>query len=527
MGFSILDCTLRDGGYVNNWNFGENNIDEILKYLSNSNIEIIECGFLSSVDYDKDITLFNKVDEIKNILPKKYGNAMLVAMLVTNKEEYDCNLIEECDNNTLTGIRIAFHKYEEDKAIRYAKILMEKGYKLFLQPMGTMSYKDLELLSLIEKINQLNPFAFYIVDTLGSMNKDDLLKMFYLIDNNLNENIQLGFHSHNNLQLSFSNSIELININTARDIIIDSSVFGMGRGAGNLSTELITQYLNDIGLKKYNLNNIFDIIDNHILRIKKDFEWGYSAPYYIAATNKCHPNYAKFLMDTQKLTSKNINDILHSISDEKKYDYDENHIKNLYINYHNFEIDDSKTFDELKNLITNKEVLLLATGTTILTHKNEIDNFISQNNPIIISLNSKISNFDQDFIFISNFKKYRKHLENYANENHNVIVTSNINVNEIENTYILNYNNYLIKNNDDEVFDNVGLIALELLKKISVNKIYLAGFDGFILGKKNTFDNSNAISENSKLYQNEVTKEMLNKILSNTDYEFITPSLYE
>lgn len=526
MGISILDCTLRDGGYVNNWDFGKNNIDEILKYLSNSNIEIIECGFLSCVDYNKDITLFNKVEEIKNIIPKKYGNAMLVAMIVTKKEEYNCNIIEECDNKSLTGIRIAFHKYEEDKAIRYAKILMDKGYKLFLQPMGTMSYTDIELLQLLEKINELNPFAFYIVDTLGSMNKDDLLKMFYLIDNNLNKNIQLGFHSHNNLQLSFSNSMELININTKRDIIIDATVFGMGRGAGNLCTELITQYLNDIGLKNYNLNNIFDIIDNHILKIKQKFDWGYSAPYYIAATNKCHPNYAKFLMDTQKLTSTNINDILLSIDKEKKYDYDENYIQNLYINYHNYIVDDSADIEKLKKHLTGKKVLLLATGNTIITYRDNIEKIINEEDVVVISLNGKIDNFVEDFIFISNFKKYKKYCENYADIGDNIIITSNIDKGFDCNTFVLNYNNYFIKNNNN-ILDNVGLIALKFISQLSVNKIYLAGFDGFILGEKNSFDDSSNISNNSKLYDNEITKLSLNKILSNTDYEFITPSLYE
>ncbi len=110
--------------------------------------------------------------------------------------------------------------------------LQQNGYKVFFQPMVTMRYTDEELLQLIRWTNINKPSAFYIVDSFGTMRKKDILRIFFLVDNNLCEDIRIGFHSHNNLQLSFSNAQELITLNSAREIIIDTSVFGMGRGQG-------------------------------------------------------------------------------------------------------------------------------------------------------------------------------------------------------------------------------------------------------------------------------------------------------
>ena len=183
--------------------------------------------------------------------------------------------ISDYDGTSIDGIRVTFHENEIDEALIYAKQLMEKGYKVYIQPVGTTSYSDSDLLGLIEKVNTLKPYAFYLVDTLGIMYKNDLLRMFHLLENNLNTSISIGFHSHNNLQLSFSNAQELLTVHTKRNIIIDSSVFGMGRGAGNLCTELVTHYINENIEGKYDTIPLLEIIDEHLSNIFTETQWGY------------------------------------------------------------------------------------------------------------------------------------------------------------------------------------------------------------------------------------------------------------
>ena len=308
---SLLDCTLRDGGYINDFAFGKQTIASVVSGLADAGIEIVECGFLKSGADDADKSLFGSVEAIVPYLPeKRNGRTMFVAMIAYG--DISAEEISDC-GGAVEGIRLTFHEKELDEALAFAACLKGKGYKVFFQPVGTTTYTDGALLRLIEKVNELRPFAFYLVDTLGAMYKNDLLRMFYLVDNNLRADVRIGFHSHNNLQLSFSNAQELILMHSKREIIIDTSVYGMGRGAGNLCTELLTQYINENIESKYDLLPVLECIDEYIMPIFLRHPWGYSVPYYLAAVNGCHPNYATYLVNRQTLRVRDINSVIKSI----------------------------------------------------------------------------------------------------------------------------------------------------------------------------------------------------------------------
>ena len=242
MSMQILDCTLRDGGYINDWRFGRKAITAILEKLERANLDIIECGFLTRMVYDEQCSLFPSVQAIEPLLPGEKRRAMYVAMIAIGEKELHPRELQPWNGRSIDGIRLTFHKQEIPQAIQWAEIIQDKGYKVFMQPVGSGFYSDMELLSLVEQMNRLRPYAFYIVDTLGSMYRNDVSHRFYLIDQNMDPEIHLGFHGHNNLQLAFSNAQVLGKIQTKRTLLIDASVYGMGRGAGNLPTELIAQY---------------------------------------------------------------------------------------------------------------------------------------------------------------------------------------------------------------------------------------------------------------------------------------------
>ena len=217
----ILDCTLRDGGYINNFQFGDSAITDIVQKLGEAKIDIIECGFLKSGHTNTEQSLFSTIESISRHLKNRRKESLYVAMIA-----YGDIPIEEISPRTedsIDGIRLTFHEHEIQPALILGRQLMEKGYLVFMQPVGTTTYDDRNLLTLIDEINTLQPFAFYLVDTLGVLYKNDLLRLFYLIDHNLSERINLGFHSHNNLQLSFSNAQELLLLHSKRNIILDSS----------------------------------------------------------------------------------------------------------------------------------------------------------------------------------------------------------------------------------------------------------------------------------------------------------------
>lgn len=467
----ILDCTLRDGGYCNNWEFGFNNIKKIIKGLLNANIEIIECGFISNKGfYNPNISRFNRLDEIKEVIPIDKKGKLFVAMM--NYGEFDINSLPVYDGSSIDGIRVAFHKRDCFDALDWCKKIKEKGYLVFIQPMVSLNYMDYEFINLLIEVNKINPYAFYIVDSFGMMKEKDLTRLFYLIENNLNSNIMVGFHCHNNMQLAYSNAQRLTLLQTNRNIIIDTSVYGMGRGAGNLNTELFIEYLNDNYEKKYFLSPILNIIDEIIDDFYQQNYWGYSLPNYISAVYNAHPNYARYLDDKKTLTINDMNDIFTMIDEEKKVQFDKDYIEELYIKFMESEKVQDHHKTKINQILKGKEVVLIAPGKSSVDEANSIINFIKDNNVVVISINYAYDYIKPDYVFLSNLRRYR---ELNLGHNYKFIVTSNI---PIKGAYLqINYRDLL--NEEEMVRDNAGLMAIKFLIIQGVASIYLAGFDGY------------------------------------------------
>jgi 4-hydroxy 2-oxovalerate aldolase len=184
----VLDCTLRDGGYCNKWEFGLKNTKKIINALVDANIDIIECGFLTNkVEHNSDITKFNKLEELSEIIPENREGKLYVVMM--NYGDYDVDDLPKYDGTSVDGIRVAFHKRDFVTALEVCKKIKEKGYKVFIQDMVSLSYGDDEFLDLIQRVNEINPYAFYIVDSFGMMKGKALTRLYYMIEHNLNEDI--------------------------------------------------------------------------------------------------------------------------------------------------------------------------------------------------------------------------------------------------------------------------------------------------------------------------------------------------
>ena len=527
MSTQILDCTLRDGGYINDWRFGKKTIVSILEKLEKANIDIIECGFLTRMVKDEACSLFNDIAQIEKVLPRQGRTAMYVAMIAIGEKELHPSELAPFDGKSLEGIRLTFHKGEIDQAMEWARIIQEKGYKVFMQPVGTGFYTDMELLQLVEKMNQLQPYAFYIVDTLGSMYRNEVSHRFYLIDENMRPEIHLGFHGHNNLQLAFSNAQVLGKIQTKRTLILDSSVNGMGRGAGNLPTELITQYINKNIASRYDVTMVMDIYDEYISAIRKKFEWGYSVPYHIAASNVCHPNYASYLINKQTLTMKDIEKIIKSIPEKYKILYDQSLIEELYVRYQSRNIDDSAAVQEISGWLSGRKILLLAPGKSLVSHYDSILRFVEEEHPFVISVNFADTRYPIDACFVSNHKR----MDTIGREIRRMgglrtILTSNI-AGGGGRVYV-NYACYT--NGDDMVSDNAGLMLLSLLKRCGAHTVYLAGFDGFHHRHGGNYYSEELNSQEDEGQVREKRKRIrkqLQELSAEMEITFITPSVYK
>lgn len=522
---NILDCTLRDGGYVNQFNFGQIVIKDIIDKLSKASIDIIECGFLVSGAFDPEKSLFGSVETMRPLLQNRNPNLMYVAMI-----QYGAISIEEIsdfDETSIDGIRLTFHQHEIDEAFVLGEKLMAKGYKVFMQPVGTMTYTDDALLTLIKRINNLQPFAFYIVDTLGTMYKKDLLHMFYLVNGQLNEGIALGFHSHNNLQLSFANAQELLQLNTKRKLIIDASVFGMGRGAGNLNTELITQYINDNMVLRYDNIQILEIIDQYIKPLSFKYKWGYDAAYYIAAVSGCHPNYASFLLEKQTLHIQDIGYILGNLDKERCSLFDKEYISQEYVKFMDRHIEDAENQEKLKRLIGNKKVLLIAPGGSVGNKTQEITALAETEEYFIITINFLPKDFQADMLFVSNMKRFTGIKEIQKNQSLYIAMTSNISTKKDSRMLLFDYLSYT--NEESCIFDNSGLMCMNLLNRIGIKQIFLMGFDGFSINIKENYYNDAMLTseEMAKLINvNEAMRKKVAQLKVQMDIVFLTKSAY-
>lgn len=526
----VLDCTLRDGGYVNDWRFGRSCIMQVVGKLCESGVDYIECGYLRqdgraapSDGAGGERSVFRSIGEAESILPEISDGTRVAIM--ANCGECDPALLPECTDGRWI-IRVAFHKPQAEDAKALCTALMEKGYSVFLQPMATLSYGDGELLSLVEWANGAGVDAFYIVDSFGTMRRGDAVRAFRLVDGSLAEGIRIGFHSHNNLQLSFSNAQELMAEQTGRELIIDSSVLGMGRGAGNLCTELLAQYLNENGGAAYDLVPILEIMDEHVLPIYESSPWGYSAPYYIAAINGCHPSYATYLASRQTLCIMDINTILRRIPEGARQAYSEELAVRLYMEYQAHAVDDSAALSMLAEACFGREVLILAPGRSLAARRREVESHMASASPVVFAVNFVPEGYAFDMVFVSNLKRFKGIGDAVGRLGKRLVCTSNIS--RGGGMWVLNYASYL--NEDEAVSDNAGLMLINALRRAGVKRVALAGFDGFGAGGAGDYcDGRMALNKQyeSRERMNGAMREYFERQSRVMEFTFVTPSIFD
>jgi 4-hydroxy 2-oxovalerate aldolase len=156
---ALLDCSLRDGGYINNWNFGYQTIYAIIHKLIEARTDYIEVGFLRNCEYNKDIALYNTIEELKPVLPADKGDSKYSVMALHNL--YDVRKLEQ-NNSIIDIIRVTFHNYDVDEGLTFIQKAMDKGYHVFCNPINIMGYSDAELLTLLEKLTAYTHSAFLL-----------------------------------------------------------------------------------------------------------------------------------------------------------------------------------------------------------------------------------------------------------------------------------------------------------------------------------------------------------------------------
>lgn len=527
----LLDCTLRDGGYLNDWEFGNSNIVNIFERLISAGIDIVETGFIDDRrPYDRNRTIFPNTDSINQIYGKlSKGDSMIVGMI----DYGTCQIenIKPCEMCFLDGIRVIFKKERMHEAIQYCKQIKALGYKTFAQAVSITSYNDEELSELIELVNDLEPYAFSLVDTYGLLHKGQLMHYFNFACEHLKKSIGIGYHAHNNFQLAYANCIELLeNPPQDRMLIVDGSLYGMGKSAGNTPIELLVTYMNDYMGTHYHNSQLLEAIEVTMLDIRRQVSWGYSFKFFLAASHDCHPNYVNYLLDLGKLSVKSINELLDEIASDKKLLYDADYIKDLYFYYQKNNCDDRWAVKALTQDLQEKDILVLGPGRSISDEREKVNSYVKSVNPITISINYIPEGYTINYVFMSNSKRYVQLSSalNEQREKSRLIATSNVTKAEGEFDYTLNYSSLL----DETALmpDNPMIMLLGLLKRIGVKSIGLAGFDGYVETSLPNYVNPNmeyVMSREQADRINTDTVKGLGKLKLAIPLVFVTSSLYQ
>ena len=465
---NLLDCTLRDGGYINDWKWGFAPAKDIIHTLTRAGTDVVEVGFLRNVaGYDANVTVCNTIEELNRLLPPEGQRGATKYSGMAMRSNYDIAKLSEYSGSGIEIIRITAHDYDIREGMDFAREVKARGYKLAINPINIMGYSDKDILWILDEVNKIHPWQFSIVDTFGSMRRKDLDRIVSLADHNLAPDIRLGLHLHENMALSFCLAQEFIDKHLQRDITVDASLMGMGRIPGNLPIELVADYLNENAAARYDIDELMDAIQDHIAPIKGESQWGYTPAYFLSARYNLHRNYAEHYLHKGDLTNRDINHLLAGIEDGKKTAFDAAYADRLYDEYQRRAIDDEAALDTLKTAFGGKTVLVLAPGASLGSEAGRAA-VAAAGADVCVSANFVPEFFTTDYAFFTNSRRFDK----LAAAPCPLIVTSNLRGEGLA----VRYDRLT---GTDEQGGNSVLMLLRLLRLCGAAGVLLAGADGY------------------------------------------------
>jgi len=285
----VFDCTIRDGGLVNNFYFTDDFVRGVYNTCVKAGIDYMEIGKNNSTSLmsEDDFGAWNfcKEEDIRRIVGDNNSN-LKIAVMSDIGRTVNSELLEKKDS-VVDMIRIATYIHQIPEAIELAEQANKKGYETTINIMAVAKVDKKELADALERLAKINVDVIYIADTFGSYYPNEiatLAQQYTKVASAVNK--QVGIHAHNNIQLAFANTIESKNNGVT---FLDVTISGLGRGAGNCAMELLIGYLDT---PKYKLTPVLDFIENYIVPLEKELDWGYSIPYMVAGQLVQHPRNA-------------------------------------------------------------------------------------------------------------------------------------------------------------------------------------------------------------------------------------------
>jgi len=309
----VLDCTIRDGGLMNNSRFEDDFVRAVYQTCSAAGVDYMEIGYKGAKHiYSPDeygAWKFSSEEDIRRIIGDNKTDLKLSAMADAERTDYHTDILPKSES-MLDMIRVATYIHQIPTAIEMIKAIHDKGYETTLNLMAISVVPEHELDEALELLCQTEVNVFYLVDSYGSLYSEEiqaLTKKYVQYAEKSGKKV--GIHTHNNQQLAYANTIEALIVGAS---FLDSTMGGLGRGAGNCPTELLLGFLKN---PKFHLRPVLQCLQEHVMPLKEKIMWGYDIPYMLTGQRNMHPRTAMAFLDSDR--RKQYLDFFDSLAEEE------------------------------------------------------------------------------------------------------------------------------------------------------------------------------------------------------------------
>ena len=415
----VLDCTLRDGGYYNSWDFEAEVVENYLCAMAAAQIDYVELGlrqfkneaFLGAHAY----TTREFLDRLNLPSGPVYGVMVDAKTVLSNpgtQEENIDKLFLDAKDEKIGLIRIAAHHSEVLECRPMAERLKQKGYEVGLNIMQISACSDKKMQEFGRILEQWECIdVLYFADSLGSMLPKDVAQVYQNIRRFWSGNI--GFHSHNNLGQGIANVIQAIDSGCAW---VDATVTGMGRGAGNAQTEYLLLELNQQNDNR-DPRKVFELVSDVFEPMRENFKWGPSLDYYVAAIKSVHPTYVQRINADKSIPPSHCVDLVEDISKfPNPGKFSESTLAKVKSRI--LQPEETVLGDTIPKFLAGKEVVLVAQTETSLKYILPVTDYIRKKSPVVMSINypKLTTGINFDYVVVSHNERFRLDRDRYSDD---------------------------------------------------------------------------------------------------------------
>ena len=345
----ILDCTLRDGGYYTNWDFEESTTHTYFTSMENLPIDYIEIGYRSKPMSDYMGKYFYCPIYVIKSIKELSGKKLAIILNEKDVRAGDAEALLKPCQGLIDMVRIAMAPSNFLRALHLAKEVKSLGFELAFNVMYMSTWQnETAFFNNLPKAKGL-PDYFYMVDSFGGSFPKQVKNTVELVRSNLD--VKLGFHGHNNLELGLINTLTAIEEGVD---IVDTTVTGMGRGAGNLSTELLLTVLNSTYQLPVDFNALASVV-SEFESLRSQYHWGTNLPYMVSGANSLPQ---KQVMEWVSRRFYSINSMVRTLQNKKEG------------------VEDNEKFPVFEPKDRVKKAIIVGGGATAANHAEAVDQIL-------------------------------------------------------------------------------------------------------------------------------------------------------